>query len=151
MDNLGRAIYMAGFALLFVFAASTAIYLYSFLLSYMKDVTTNTNIQYHAESTVTGESSGVTKRQVTGDEIYLVAYQMEQMHVDKLVLQYDSNEVSITKDVSIKRNEDEENQESFKRFIQAVNSALSSNSNRTFTYTIISSVKDGCTVTYSAN
>ena len=85
MENLSKAIYLAGFALLFVFAASTAIYLYGLLDSHMDDSTQNTNIENRVENQY-GEYVANYKRTITVGEIYLTALHMDQMHVNRLVV-----------------------------------------------------------------
>ena len=49
MDNASKAIIVAGCAMLFVFAASAAVYLYGSVFSYMDYVTKMTNIDYRTE------------------------------------------------------------------------------------------------------
>lgn len=85
MDNLGHAIYMACFALLFVFAASISIYLYTTLNTYLNDASNFTNISYRAEG-VSNEDLSNFKRDITSAEIYITLHNMEQMHVGKLTV-----------------------------------------------------------------
>ena len=130
MENAGKALYIAGFALLFVFAASTAIYLYGILFSYMNNATTGTNLGYRAENSSTVNSFSSSKREVTVDEIYITLFKMEQMHVEKL----DVDGISVTlldvKDETSK--------------FSNLMTHLYSNSNAYFSYSI-----SGSTVKYS--
>lgn len=81
MSNLGKAIFMACFALMFVFAATTAIYLYGTLNTYLDSSTTLTTIGNRTESAT---ENSKTEREITRSEIYITLYNMEAMYVDKL-------------------------------------------------------------------
>ena len=82
MDNLGRAITMAGSALLFVFASSISIYLYGTLFNYLDLSTDYVAIQNRAESSFDDDSS--IEREITAGEILITLMNMDQMHVSSL-------------------------------------------------------------------
>ena len=90
MANVGKALHLGGFALLFVFAASISIYLYGSLFGYLNLATDNdtaaTNLDYRVENTIDVSSSTSIKREATVGEIYVTLLNMEQMHVDSIVL-----------------------------------------------------------------
>ena len=85
MSDLGKAIYMAASVFLFIVAATTSIYLYSSLNSYLELMTKNTvNITNRAEVEVI---DGTKKtREIGRSEIYITLFNMEQMNVEKLMV-----------------------------------------------------------------
>lgn len=85
MSDLGKAIYMAASVFLFIVAATTSIYLYSSLNSYLELMTSSTvNITNRAEVEVI---DGTKKtRDIGRSEIYVTLFNMEQMHIEKLVV-----------------------------------------------------------------
>lgn len=89
MSNLGKAIYMAGFALLFVVAATTSIYLYGTLNSYLETSTGLINVEKRAENALGNDTENY--RKITRSEIYITLYNMEQMHVKKITVKDDSS------------------------------------------------------------
>ncbi|MBQ9314344.1 MAG: hypothetical protein IJ220_05000 [Clostridia bacterium] len=131
MENLSKALYLAGFALLFVFAASTAIYLYSTLMTYLTDATASTNIEYRVENSNSSVPSNF-KRTITTGEVYITLFNMEQMHVETLVLDYDYR-VTV-EDVSSR-------DDKFKNFINHLRTLEGS----TLTYSV-----SGSTVSYTS-
>lgn len=92
VDNLGKALALAGHVMLFVFAASTSIYLYGSLFSYLNVATEATGIEFRAENTIGGTTSGF-KRPISVSEIYITLHNMEKMHISKLKV--DSYEVTL--------------------------------------------------------
>ena len=83
MSNLGRAIYLAAFTLMFIVAASTAIYLYSSLNSYLITSNSIISVNKRAES-ISYDDTLDTDRVITRSEIYITLFNMEQMHVKEL-------------------------------------------------------------------
>lgn len=85
MSDLGKAIYMAASVFLFIVAATTSIYLYSSLNSYLELMTEGTvNITNRAEVEVI---DGTKKtREIGRSEIYITLFNMEQMNVEKLIV-----------------------------------------------------------------
>lgn len=92
MDNLGKAIYFASFALIFVFAASISIYLYSTVNVFVKEANASNNISFRAENT-SNEDLRNFKRKITVGEILITLQNMDQMHVT--VLNVDGTIVTI--------------------------------------------------------
>lgn len=92
MDNLGKAIYFASFALIFVFAASISIYLYSTVNVFVKEANASNNISFRAENT-SNEDLRNFKRKITVGEILITLQNMDQMHVTSLKV--DETEVNI--------------------------------------------------------
>lgn len=83
MSDIGKAIYLACSALLFIFAATTSIYLYTTLNTHMDVATEIANVYDRAE----GEAlNPPEKRKVTWGEIYITLTKMEQMHVSKVII-----------------------------------------------------------------
>ena len=105
MENLSRALYIAGFALLFVFAASTAIYLYTMLDAYIDTGTESTKIQNRVENQY-GENTSDYQRDITVGEVYLTALHMDQMHVDELHIVVNGTEYSISKEKALEKGEE---------------------------------------------
>lgn len=85
MGNLGKAIYMAAFAFLFVIAATTSIYLYGTLNSYLNSTTNTLGMSQRSEGTVNDSLTSVT-REINRSEIYITLYNMNQMHVTSLTV-----------------------------------------------------------------
>lgn len=85
MSDLGKAIYMAASVFLFIVAATTSIYVYSSLNSYLELMTKNTvNITNRAEVEII---DGTKKtREIGRSEIYITLFNMEQMNVEKLIV-----------------------------------------------------------------
>lgn len=85
MSDLGKAIYMAASVFLFIVAATTSIYVYSSLNSYLELMTKNTvNITNRAEVEII---DGTKKtREIGRSEIYITLFNMEQMNVEKLMV-----------------------------------------------------------------
>lgn len=81
MSNLGKAIYMACFALMFVFAATTSIYLYGTLNTYLDSSTTLTTIGNRTENATEIKKEA---RKITRSEIYITLFNMQEMHIDQL-------------------------------------------------------------------
>lgn len=119
MDNLGKAIYFASFALIFVFAASISIFLYSTVNVYVQKSNESTNLSYRAEDT-SNEDLRNFKREITVGEILITLYNMEQMHVSELKV----NGYAVTP------SDIEENNSNFRIF----KSQLNSLTNAKFTY-----------------
>ena len=86
MTNLGKAIYMATMALMFVFAASVAIYLYGTLNDYLDSATNLIGVSNRAEGASDDTGSTSKTREITVGEVLITAYNMEQMHIDTLKL-----------------------------------------------------------------
>lgn len=85
MSDLGKAIYMASSVFLFIIAATTSIYLYGTLNSYLDIQTTNTNVTNRTEGIDYINSSKV-EREITRAEIYVMLFNMDQMHIDYVEL-----------------------------------------------------------------
>ena len=100
MDNLSKAVYMSAFALLFVFAASVSIYLYATLDNYLEEGVNSAKIVNRAESS-TEENLSNYKRDIDINEIYLVAHNMKQMHVD--ILKFGTYTLSVNADEEEKK------------------------------------------------
>ena len=85
MSDLGKAIYMAASVFLFIVAATTSIYVYSSLNSYLELMTKDTvNITNRAEVEII---DGTKKtREIGRSEIYITLFNMEQMNVEKLMV-----------------------------------------------------------------
>lgn len=90
MSNLGKAIYMACFALLFIFAASTSIYLYNTLSVYLKSTTGLAGVEKRTEAAVADTS--IKAREATRSEILITLYNMEQMHVKAMLVCFPDGE-----------------------------------------------------------
>lgn len=85
MSNLGKAIYMAAFAFLFVIAATTSIYLYGTLNSYLNSTTETLGMSQRSEG-VSIDNTSSTVRDITRSEIYITMYNMDQMHIKSLTV-----------------------------------------------------------------
>lgn len=86
MNNLSKALYLAAFALMFVFAASTAIYLYSTLSNYLDVAKDSADIKNRVENSNEGTYATNYKRTIPKGEVYITLLNMEQMNVKKLEL-----------------------------------------------------------------
>lgn len=82
MSDLGKAIYMACFALMFVVAASTAIYMYGTLSAHLDTATGINGVEKRTESEATDTT--IKERLVDRSEIYITLYNMEQMHINRI-------------------------------------------------------------------
>ena len=96
MDNLGKAVLMAGFAFMFTLAASISIYLYSTLDRYLDQATASTSIVNRAEG-ISSEDLRNFEREITIAEIYITLFNMEQMHIDELTVVLGSYNKTITR------------------------------------------------------
>ena len=85
MSNLGKAIYMAAFAFLFVIAATTSIYLYGTLNGYLNSTTETLGMSQRAEGASIDSTASIA-RDITRSEIYITLFNMEQMHVNSLTV-----------------------------------------------------------------
>ena len=85
MSDLGKAIYMAASVFLFIVAATTSIYVYSSLNSYLELMTKSAvNVTNRAEVTVADGTKET--RKIGRSEIYITLFNMEQMNVEKLTV-----------------------------------------------------------------
>ena len=85
MDNLGKAIIMAGSTFLFLFAASTSIYLYGTLSEYLMHSNSYINISYRAEASNTTANTS-NKRIAKIDEIYMILYNKDRFFVKEIIV-----------------------------------------------------------------
>ena len=134
MENAGKAIYMACFALIFVVAASISIYLYGTLDEYLDRATEGTQVTNRTEG-VANEDLLNFKRNISVSEIYITLYNMTQMHVTELKV----NGKKITQE---QYNEDPNRATNTK--LDDVLDELEGLSNSKFTYSY-----SGSTVTYT--
>lgn len=89
MSDLGKAIYMACSALLFIFAATASIYLYTTLNTYLDEAIFLTNVYDRAEGQkelAAGEKREVEKRKISASEVLITITNMEQMHVETVIV-----------------------------------------------------------------
>lgn len=93
MENAGKAIYTASFALIFVVAASISIYLYGTLNAYLEKTSGSTNVVNRTEG-VANEDLLNYKRKISVSEIYITLYNMRQMHVTSLTV----DDITVTED-----------------------------------------------------
>lgn len=84
MDNIGKFLYMAASALLFIFALTTSIYLYGTLHTYLESATGLTNVYNRVEGEAYEPTS--SKRAIPWGEIYITIANMDQMHVSKVTI-----------------------------------------------------------------
>lgn len=84
MDNLGKFIYMAASAFLFIVATTASIYSYSRLQVYLTSANTAISITNRAESDVIDGTK--KEREITRSEIYITLFNMEQMNVSSLTV-----------------------------------------------------------------
>lgn len=90
MSNLGKAVYMAAFAFLFIVAATTAIYLYGTLNAYLNSTTSIIDMADRAEGILVDDTS--TTRDIQRSEIYITLFNMRQMNVSSVTV--NGNKVS---------------------------------------------------------
>lgn len=84
MDNLGKFIYMAASAFLFIVATTASIYSYSRLQVYLTSANTAISITNRAEADVIDGTK--KEREITRSEIYITLFNMEQMNVSSLTV-----------------------------------------------------------------
>lgn len=84
MDNLGKFIYMAASAFLFILATTASIYSYSRLQVYLTSANTSISITNRAEANVIDGTK--KQREITRSEIYITLFNMEQMNVSTLTV-----------------------------------------------------------------
>lgn len=87
MSDIGKAIYLACSALLFIFAATASIYLYTTLNAYLDEGISLTNVYERVEGQEeldVGEERKVEKRKIGASEILITITNMEQMHVTEV-------------------------------------------------------------------
>lgn len=97
MSDLGKTLYMAASVLLFIVAATTSIYLYSSVNTYLSVATDTVSIQKRAEMS----SSMIDlnyKREITKAEVFMMIYNMENMHVEKVEVVLGDNRYEVTLD-----------------------------------------------------
>ncbi len=85
MSDVGKAIYMACGAFLFIFAATASIYLYTTLNTYLDDAIFLTNVYDRAEGQKeleVGEERKVESRKIGASEVLITITNMEQMHIN---------------------------------------------------------------------
>ena len=142
MSNLGRAIYMACFTLLFIFATSTSIYLYNTLSVYLKSTAGLAGVEKRTEASVADTSK--KNRDVTRSEILITLCNMEQMHVKAVNLRLNGVEINVTAEDAYNVTEGVPN-----NYSNALNELNKSAYNfATFSYSYNSATS---TITYSQN
>ena len=93
MSDVGKAIYMACGAFLFIFAATASIYLYTTLNTYIDDAIFLTNVYDRAEGQKelnVGEERKVEKRKIGASEVLITITNMEQMHINAVEVKVNS-------------------------------------------------------------
>lgn len=95
MNNLGRALYMAAFAFMFIVAATTAIYLYGTLNFYLNNTTETLGLTERAESAIT-DNTVSNVRDIDRAEIYITLFNMSQMHVKTVKLHVKSEDYIVS-------------------------------------------------------
>ncbi len=93
MSDVGKAIYLACSALLFIFAATASIYLYTTLNTYLDDAIFLTNVYDRAEGQKelnVGEERKVEKRKIGASEVLITITNMEQMHINAVEVKVNS-------------------------------------------------------------
>lgn len=80
MYDIGKVIYFACSALLFIFAATTSVYLYGTLNNNIDQMANITNVYNRVEGDVVESKN--EKRNIEVGEIYTTITNMEQMHID---------------------------------------------------------------------
>ena len=133
----GKAIYLACSALLFIFAATASIYLYTTLNTYLDDAIFLTNVYDRAEGQKelnVGEERKAEKRKIGASEVLITITNMEQMHIDSVVVKVNSTAVKF----STKDDNDEEIADKIDK--------LGDISSKNFSYSYSSETK---TVTYT--
>ncbi len=99
MSDLGKAIYMACSALLFIFAATASIYLYTTLNTYLDEAIFLTNVYDRAEEQKelpAGEKREVAKRKIGASEVLITITNMEQMHINAVVVKVNNTTVNFS-------------------------------------------------------
>lgn len=99
MSDLGKAIYMACSALLFIFAATASIYLYTTLNTYLDEAIFLTNVYDRAEGQKelpAGEKREVAKRKIGASEVLITITNMEQMHINAVVVKVNNTTVNFS-------------------------------------------------------
>lgn len=137
MSDVGKAIYLACSALLFIFAATASIYLYTTLNTYLDDAIFLTNVYDRAEGQKelnVGEERKAEKRKIGASEVLITITNMEQMHIDSVVVKVNSTAVKF----STKDDNDEEIADKIDK--------LGDISSKNFSYSYSSETK---TVTYT--
>lgn len=93
MSDVGKAIYMACGAFLFIFAATASIYLYTTLNTYLDDAIFLTNVYDRAEGQKeleVGEERKVESRKIGASEVLITITNMEQMHINAVEVKVNS-------------------------------------------------------------
>lgn len=132
MDSLGRAIYMACFALMFIVAASISIYLYGTLNTYLEQASNSTAITNRTEG-IANEDLLNFKRDISVSEIYITLFNMTQMHVTSLTV----NGITVTE------NDVLNSTSTFRTLLRTLETLAESNAKFTYSYS-------GSAVTYSS-
>lgn len=99
MSDLGKAIYMACSALLFIFAATASIYLYTTLNTYLDEAIFLTNVYDRAEGQkelAAGEKREVEKRKIGASEVLITITNMEQLHINAVVVKVNNTTVNFS-------------------------------------------------------
>lgn len=99
MSDVGKAIYLACSALLFIFAATASIYLYTTLNTYLDDAIFLTNVYDRAEGQKeldVGEERKVEKRKIGASEVLITITNMEQMHINAVVVKVNNTTVNFS-------------------------------------------------------
>lgn len=105
MSDLGKAIYMACSALLFIFAATASIYLYTTLNTYLDEAIFLTNVYDRAEGQKeldVGEERKAEARKIGASEVLITITNMEQMHINAVVVKVNNTTVNFVLDDSEK-------------------------------------------------
>lgn len=138
MSDIGKAVYLACSALLFIFAATASIYLYTTLNAYLDEGISLSNVYNRAEGQkelATNETQKAEKRKIGASEVLITITNMDQMHVTTVYVE--TNEKTF--EFSI---EDEDSEEKIKGEIKKMGDI----SGKTFSYSYSSR---GQTVTYT--
>ena len=99
MSDVGKAIYLACSALLFIFAATASIYLYTTLNTYLDDAIFLTNVYDRAEGQKeldVGEERKVEKRKIGASEVLITITNMEQMHINAVVVKVNNTTINFS-------------------------------------------------------
>ena len=103
MSDVGKAIYMACGAFLFIFAATASIYLYTTLSTYLDDAIFLTNVYDRDEGQkelAVGEERKVEKRKIGASEVLITVTNMEQMHINAVEVKVNSTTGRFSKEDS---------------------------------------------------
>lgn len=87
MSDIGKAVYLACSALLFIFAATASIYLYTTLNAYLDEGISLSNVYNRAEGQkelATNETPKAEKRKIGASEVLITITNMQEMHIDKV-------------------------------------------------------------------